>query len=156
MDSGEEKAAIKKKFDAISWIWDILIPDRVARSALNRSHVGVIITGDLNQKYDHRDESCRSLRVRTEAMGLYTNLAERFKHLQSEYSTWGMMRDDLVGPHMIDHVLARCPLRIYITFILLAGTWHYYFYYYYCYYSVPANYPVLYRRSVSTTCLLRP
>jgi hypothetical protein len=26
MDSGEEKAASKKKFDAISWIWDILIP----------------------------------------------------------------------------------------------------------------------------------
>jgi hypothetical protein len=87
MDSGKEKAASKKKFDAISWIWDILIPDRVARSALNRGHVGVIMTGDLNHRYDHRDESCRSLRVRTEAMGLYTNLAERFKHLQSEYST---------------------------------------------------------------------
>jgi hypothetical protein len=54
MDSGEEKAASKRKFDAISWIWDILILDRVARSALNRSHVGVIMTGDLNQRYEHR------------------------------------------------------------------------------------------------------
>jgi hypothetical protein len=45
INSGEEKATSKKKFDAISWIWDILIPDRVARSALNRSHVGVIMTG---------------------------------------------------------------------------------------------------------------
>jgi hypothetical protein len=42
-------------------------------------------------------------------MGLYTNLAERFKHLQSEYSPWGMMRDDLVGPHMIDHVFTSLP-----------------------------------------------
>jgi hypothetical protein len=109
MDSGEEKADSKRKFDGISWRWDILIPDRVARSALNRSHLGVIMTGDLNQRYDHRDESCRSPRVRTEATGLYTNLAERFKHLQSKYSTWGMMRDDLVGPYMIDHVFTLLP-----------------------------------------------
>jgi hypothetical protein len=33
MDSGGKRAASKWKFDAISWIWDILIPDRVACNA---------------------------------------------------------------------------------------------------------------------------
>jgi hypothetical protein len=99
MDSGEEKAASKskRKFDAISWIWGILIPDRVARLALNRSHVGVIMTGGG---------------PKPEAMRLYTNLAERFKRRQSEYSTLGMMRDDLVGPHMIVHVFTSLPNQV--------------------------------------------
>jgi hypothetical protein len=77
-----------------------LLPDRVARSQMNQSHVGVILTGDLNQRLDNSDQSRRSLRVRTKAMGLYANLAERFQHLDSEYSTWGRGRLDLKGgPH---------------------------------------------------------
>jgi hypothetical protein len=92
---GKEKSEGDRKFDAISWIWDFLLSDRVARSQMNQSHVGVILTGDLNQRLDNSDQSRRSLRVRTEAMGLYANLAERFQHLDSEYSTWG--RGRLVG-----------------------------------------------------------
>jgi hypothetical protein len=110
---GEEKSEGGRKFDAISWIWDFLLPDRVARSQLNQSHVGVILTGDLNQRLDNSDQSRRSLRVRTEAMGIYANLAERFQHLDSEYSTWGRGRLDLKGVHMIDHVFTLLPDQVF-------------------------------------------
>jgi hypothetical protein len=110
---GEEKSEGDRKFDAISWIWDFLLPDRVARSQLNLSHVGVILTGDLNQRLDNSDQSRRSLRVRTEAMGLYANLAERFQHLDSKYSTWGRGRMDLKEVHMIDNVFTSLPDQVF-------------------------------------------
>jgi hypothetical protein len=110
---GKEKSEGDRKFNAISWIWNFLLPDRVARSQLNQSHVGVILTGDLNQRLDNSDQSRRSLRVRTEAMGLYANLAERFQHLDSEYSTWGRGRLDLKGVHMIDHVFTSLPDQVF-------------------------------------------
>jgi hypothetical protein len=33
------------KFDPVHWVWEVMIPDMVARSQLNSSHVGVILIG---------------------------------------------------------------------------------------------------------------
>jgi hypothetical protein len=81
-------------------VWEVLIPDRVARSQLNSSHVGVILMGDLNQKYKAHKSKQHSLTTRTESMGLYASLIERFQVLESEYKTFHPMHE--TGTH-IDH-----------------------------------------------------
>ena len=106
LKQGEEKDAAAK-FDTSNWIWDFLVADKIGRSALNRNHVGVILTGDLNQIYDQGDETTQSLCVRTEALGLYTSLIERFQHVESEYHTHGMVGNN--GGRHIDHVFSSLP-----------------------------------------------
>jgi hypothetical protein len=45
------------KFDPVHWVWTVWIPDRVARSQLNSSHVGVILMGDLKEFKAHKSTS---------------------------------------------------------------------------------------------------
>jgi hypothetical protein len=82
---------LDKKFSVLTWLWDQVLAARVARAELNPMIKGVILTGDLNHEYDGKANTKTALAVRTNTMGLYSSLADRFQQLNSKYATYGMM-----------------------------------------------------------------
>jgi hypothetical protein len=105
LDRGDKKEA-SKNFDAIRWIWGHLLPNRIASSELNWAHVGVIFSGDLNQKLKQWDETSSSLQVRAEGISLYTYLEERFQYLDQAYLTYQNQKRWI---YMIDNVFSLLP-----------------------------------------------
>lgn len=88
--------------NAQAWTWRV-IEDTIARSRLNRCHIGRIVMGDLNQAYEGPDPNPESLYQRTQRLGLYTSWAARAdergpEHWQGTYNTAGGK------PTRIDHI----------------------------------------------------
>jgi hypothetical protein len=103
---GEERE-VDKSFNVLDWLWNTPLANRIARAELNPLIKGVILTGDLNQRYESGAKGKRALAVRTETMGLTFSLAERFQELRCNYPTYGWAHKG-GGPH-IDHVFTSLP-----------------------------------------------
>ena len=69
------------------WTWK-LIEDQVARSQLNRCHLGVIVSGDFNQTWDLQDLRADSLRERTANLGLHESWAGQTREESSPTFTF--------------------------------------------------------------------
>jgi hypothetical protein len=105
---GEERE-VDKSFNVLDWLWNTPLANRIARAELNPLIKGVILTGDLNQRYESRAKGERALAVRTETIGLTSSLAERFQELRCDYPTYGWAHKG--GGTHIDHVFTSLPPR---------------------------------------------
>jgi hypothetical protein len=50
----KRKDRTKRSKNMLAWLWDHVLADRVPRAELNPTIKGMILTGDLNQKYDDK------------------------------------------------------------------------------------------------------
>jgi hypothetical protein len=103
---GEERE-VDPSFNVLGWLWNTPLANRIARAELNPFIKGVILTGDLNQRYESGAKGERALAVRTETMGLTSSLAERFQELRCDYPTYGWAHKG--GGTHIDHVFTNLP-----------------------------------------------
>jgi hypothetical protein len=105
VDGKERK--VDKGFNVLAWLWDTPLANRIARAELNPLIKGVILTSDLNQRYESGAKGEKALAVRTETMGLTSLLAERFQELRCDYPTYGWAHKG--GGTHIDHVFTSLP-----------------------------------------------